>query len=93
MKTKQTVKNEPLPKSREKTKPFDQAFEFLAEDDPQSLLTLLGAIKPGEPVRIELLPREVGMTALFPDQPYRILKGTEERIAHGKFPLPTHWLR
>ena len=76
-------------KTSEKTNPYDQAFKFLAEDDPESLLILLGAIEPGEPVEIELLPREVGLSALFPDQPYLIRKGQEERIKHVE--AQTEW--
>jgi hypothetical protein len=41
------------------TKPYDQAFKFLAEQDPEALLLLLGAIEPDEQATIELLPREI----------------------------------
>ena len=64
------------------TKPYDQAFKFLAEQDPESLLLMLGAIEPGEEATIELLPREISLAAVLPDQPYRIISARGERIAH-----------
>ena len=67
---------------RDHTKPFDQAFKFLAEDDPESLLLLLGVIEAGDEATIELLPREVGMASLFPDQPYLLTRNAEQRIIH-----------
>ncbi len=39
-------------------KPYDKAFKFLAEQDAESLLILLGAIRPGQHVTIERLPNE-----------------------------------
>lgn len=71
------------------TKPYDQAFKFLAEQDPESLLLLLGAIEPGEEATIELLPREISVAAVLPDQPYRIISARGERIAHVE--AQTHW--
>ncbi len=64
------------------TKPYDQAFKFLAEQDPESLLLMLGAIEPGEQATIELLPREISVAAVLPDQSYRITSSRGERIAH-----------
>src|SRR5581483_9643404 len=64
------------------TKPYDQAFKFLAEQDPEALLRLLGAIEPGEQVTIELLPREISIPALLPDQPYLVRSARGERVVH-----------
>ena len=64
------------------TKPYDQAFNFLAEQDPESLLLMLGAIEPGEKCAIELLPREIGSAALLPDQPYRVTSPRGDRVVH-----------
>lgn len=65
-----------------KTKPYDQAFKFLAEQDPEALLRLLGAIEPGEQATIELLPREISIPALLPDQPYLVRSARGERVVH-----------
>ncbi|MBI1760292.1 MAG: hypothetical protein HYR56_02550 [Acidobacteria bacterium] len=62
------------------TKPYDQAFKFLAEQDPEALLLMLGAIEPGEQVTIELLPREIGVPAMLPDQPYHVSSARGERV-------------
>ncbi len=64
------------------TKPYDQAFKFLAEQDPEALLLMLGAIEPGEQVTIELLPREISLPALLPDQPYLVRSAQGERVVH-----------
>jgi predicted transposase YdaD len=63
-------------------KPYDQAFKFLAEQDPESLLVLLGAIEPGAPAQIELLPREISVAALLPDQPYLVTTAEGRRVVH-----------
>ncbi|MGH9842963.1 MAG: hypothetical protein ACREEM_29855 [Blastocatellia bacterium] len=63
-------------------KPYDQAFKFLAEQDPESLLILLGAIEPDEKAEIELLPREISVPAMLPDQPYRVRSPRGERVVH-----------
>jgi predicted transposase YdaD len=69
-------------KKDKRTKPHDQAFKFLAEQDPESLLLMLGAIDPGEEAEIELLPREIGLSALLPDQPYRVTSRRGDRVVH-----------
>jgi len=66
------------------TKPYDQAFKFLAEQDPESLLILLGAIEPDEKATIELLPREISVAALMPDQPYRVRSPRGDRVFTSK---------
>jgi predicted transposase YdaD len=63
-------------------KPYDQAFKFLAEQDPESLLVLLGAIEPGARAQIELLPREISVAALLPDQPYLVTTAEGRRVVH-----------
>jgi hypothetical protein len=64
------------------TKPYDQAFKYLAEQDAESLLILLGYLQPGQKAEIELLAREVSAPALLPDQPYQVVTGHERRIVH-----------
>ncbi len=64
------------------TKPYDQAFKYLAEQDPESLLLLLGALRPGQKAKIELLPRELSVSVLLPDQPYQVVIGEEAEIVH-----------
>lgn len=66
-----------------KPKPYDQAFKYLAEQDPTALLILLGALKPEQKVTIELLPNEVTVSAKLPDSVY-LIKSTKEpsRIIH-----------
>ncbi len=63
-------------------KPYDQAFKYLAEQDPKSLLILLGCLRPREKARIELLPRELSVSTLLPDQPYCVRTQRETWIAH-----------
>ncbi len=71
------------------TKPYDQAFKFLAEQDPESLLIMLGAIEPDEDATIELLPREISVAAWLPDQPYRVVSPRGERVVHVE--AQTYW--
>ena len=71
------------------TKPYDQAFKYLVEQDAESLLILLGALKPGEQADIELLPREISVAATLPDQPFRISRADREEIAHVE--AQTYW--
>lgn len=61
-------------------KPYDQAFKFLAEQDAESLLVLLGYLQPGERAEIEVLPRELRAAAILPDQPYRVLTAREHSV-------------
>lgn len=63
-------------------KPYDQAFKFLAEQDAESLLVLLGYLQSGERAEIEVLPRELRAAAILPDQPYRVLTAREHSIVH-----------
>jgi predicted transposase YdaD len=63
-------------------KPFDQAFKYLAEQDAESLLILLGHLRPGQEAEIEALPRELNVSTQLPDQPYRVVVKGEPRIVH-----------
>ena len=64
------------------TKPYDQAFKFLAERDPKGLLLLLGEIQPEQEATVELLPREVSVSAQLPDQPYQVTYGDATWMVH-----------
>src|SRR3989442_138427 len=64
------------------SKPFDQAFKYLAEEDAESLLILLGLLQPGEVAEIEALPRELNVSTQLPDQPYRVVISGQARIVH-----------
>ncbi len=66
-----------------KPKPYDQAFKYLAEQDPRALMIMLGILKPGQKARIKLLPNEVTVSAKLPDSTYLVT--TEDgvkRIVH-----------
>ncbi len=62
------------------TKPYDTAFKDLAEQSPELLLRLVGALPPNATVTV--LPREVSAPMLATDQPYEIVSPTEHFIAH-----------
>ena len=61
-------------------KPYDTAFKRLAEQDPEALLRLVGALPPDATVRI--LPREISAPALATDQPYEVIGENLHYIAH-----------
>lgn len=61
-------------------KPYDTAFKDLAEQDPEALLRLIGALPEGATIRP--LPREMTAPALFTDQPYEVTHGAEKFVAH-----------
>lgn len=61
-------------------KPYDTAFKRLAEQDPEALLRLVGALPPGAKVRI--LPREISAPALATDQPYEVIGENLHYIVH-----------
>jgi hypothetical protein len=62
------------------TKPYDTAFKDLAEQEPELLLRLMGALPPGATVKA--LPREVSAPMLAADQPYEVTAGERRFIAH-----------
>jgi predicted transposase YdaD len=64
------------------TKPYDQAFKYLAEQDAEALLLLLGDLQPGQPAQITLLPREISVAAQLPDQPYEVVTAEGRRLVH-----------
>ena len=74
------------------TKPYDQAFKFLAEQDAEALLLLLGELLPGQSAQIEPLPREISVSAKLPDQPYRITAAGRRRIVHIEAQALYDWL-
>lgn len=61
-------------------KPYDTAFKDLAEQDPEALLRLIGALPEGATIRP--LPREVTAPALFTDQPYEVKTARGSFVAH-----------
>jgi hypothetical protein len=61
-------------------KPYDTAFKELAEQDPETLLRLVGALPEG--ATVTPLPREVTAPALFTDQPYLVTTEGERQVAH-----------
>lgn len=61
-------------------KPYDTAFKDLADEDPEALLRLVGALPEGATVKP--LPREMTAPALFADQPYEVISETEHFVAH-----------
>ena len=64
------------------TKPYDQAFKFLAERDAEALLLLLGDMQPGQEAEIRVLPREVSISTQLPDQPYEVITSGGRRLVH-----------
>lgn len=65
-----------------KNKPYDEAFKYLAEQDAEALLLLLGEIEPGEKVEIVPLSRELRISTRLPDQAYKVVTASGERIVH-----------
>lgn len=65
-------------------KPYDQAFKYLAEQEADALLHLLGAILPDEQARVEMLPREISVPALLTDQAYLVTTNIRKFIAHAE---------
>lgn len=61
-------------------KPYDTAFKELAEQDPETLLRLVGALPEG--ATVTPLPREVTAPALYTDQPYLVITDLERHVTH-----------
>ncbi|MGH9836132.1 MAG: hypothetical protein ACREBD_39475 [Blastocatellia bacterium] len=55
--------------------PYDTAFKEFADQDPELLLMLVGALPPG--AQVKPLPPAVSISALLPDQPYEVISATE----------------
>jgi predicted transposase YdaD len=76
--------------------PYDTAFKEFADQDPELLLMLVGALPPG--AKVKPLPRSVSISALLPDQPYEVISATEHFIAHieaqtrYKKPMPVRFV-
>lgn len=65
-----------------KDKPYDHAFKYLAEQDAEALLLLLGEIQPGEKVKVAPLERELRASTRLPDQAYKVVTAAGARIVH-----------
>lgn len=77
-------------------KPYDTAFKDLAEQEPEALLWLVGALPPG--ATFKLLPREVSTPALLPDQPFEVIGEKEHFTGHieaqtrYELPMPSRFV-
>ena len=69
-------------RSKKQDKPYDDAFKYLAEQDAEALLLLLGEIEPGEKAEITPLQRELRISTRLPDQAYKVVTAAGERIVH-----------
>jgi hypothetical protein len=56
--------------------------QYLAEQDAESLLILLGYLRPDQEARIEALSRELSVSVLIPDQPYLVETDYRREIIH-----------
>jgi predicted transposase YdaD len=65
-----------------KTKPYDQAFKYLAEQDAESLLIFLGYLRPNEKALIKALPAELSISTIVTDQTYLVKSSAGESIVH-----------
>ncbi|MEW6125552.1 MAG: hypothetical protein AB1757_00700 [Acidobacteriota bacterium] len=71
------------------SKPYDQAFKYLAEQDAKSLLILLGHLKANERAVIEKLPLELSASTILTDQTYRVTNAKGKFIVHPE--AQTQW--
>lgn len=62
--------------------PYDDAFKHLAEQDPESLLILVGALSPDQSARVKIISRELRPAKRIVDQAYLVTTSGETRIAH-----------
>jgi hypothetical protein len=60
------------------TKPYDQAFKLLTEEDPRATLALFAGIPLTVSMDVRVLDREVNLSALQVDNLYRC------RTRHGR---------
>ncbi len=65
-----------------RTKPYDQAFKYLAEQDAESLLIFLGYLRPDEQATITALPLELSISTIATDQTYLVRNAAGESIVH-----------
>lgn len=64
------------------SRPYDQLFKGLAEDDPRGLLHLFGSLPLDAEAEIEVIDRELGLPVLSVDHVYRIRAGGKEWLVH-----------
>jgi hypothetical protein len=64
------------------TKPYDQAFKLLTEDDPRATLALIAGIPLTAKLDVELLDRELNVPALQVDTLYRCRTADSEFLIH-----------
>jgi predicted transposase YdaD len=73
------------------SKPYDRLLKSLADDDPRSLLHLLGIVPNSEESAVETLPRAVSPPLLEVDHLYAVGVGIKKRLVHLEF--QTHYRR
>ena len=61
-------------------KPYDQASRYLAEQDPEALLSLLKCINPKHKAQIKVLSREISISAKISDLPYLVITKGKQKI-------------
>src|SRR5437868_3639298 len=61
-------------------KPFDQGFKYIGDEDAESLLLLLGVLKPGDKASIEKLPTELSVSTIIADQLYLVTTEQNDRF-------------
>jgi hypothetical protein len=70
-------------------KGYDQAGKHLGDQDPVGFLQLLGAIRVGEDVEVEVIERELITPARAVDGLYRVRTAECARLIHGE--IQAHW--
>lgn len=70
-------------------KGYDQAGKHLGDQDPVGFLQLLGAIRVGEDVEVEIIERELITPARAVDGLYRVRTAERSRLIHGE--IQAHW--
>jgi hypothetical protein len=64
------------------TKPYDQAFKLLTEEDPRATLALFAGIPLSVAMDVRVLDREVNLSALQVDNLYRCRTAEAEFLVH-----------
>jgi hypothetical protein len=64
------------------TKPYDQAFKLLTEEDPRATLALFAGIPLSVAMDVRVLDREVNLSALQVDNLYRCRTADAEFLVH-----------
>jgi len=73
------------------SKPYDRLLKSLGDDDPRSLLHLLGIVPNSEDSTVETLPRAASPPLLEVDHLYAVGGGIKKRLVHLEF--QTHYRR